>query len=338
MLLCVPGVGGDSGPGGRAALLVGIPTAQYLYRNESNADRDMMLIVVQLAEIFGSNREWRLLQLVDNVMPSVQGTELGIRFLRIREELLKVEQGLRPVQLHPAEVAQVHMFDLRRPVGVCAGLLPDTAKASGFVVTTPTPRLLRYFCERLKHRGELDGIWRRDQVAETGAALVIDPKHTTVAVALAKSGNVRSLLARKHVLWPIYVDDAADATALWNQLMAAFDTALDHHLVVTFGMPPGTKVPEGMTVLPAPRFTSQDISNWLGPIGQTVPLDRSDIELWASVITVGCTGTPDDLRIEMVYEQLEMHSDLLTRNRNRDDLMSAVKDLAAWSLSEGSCA
>lgn len=101
-LLCVPFVA----EGGRDALLSGMPNL-FLYRNEEgNAFGDMVLLVAQLSEIFGANGEWRLLQLVDNALPSVGGTEVGWQLRKIRGELVEVQKGLRPVQVHPAEIAQ----------------------------------------------------------------------------------------------------------------------------------------------------------------------------------------------------------------------------------------
>ena len=329
-LLCVPSVAGG-GQAGRDALLSGMPNL-FLYRNDAGSARgDVMLLVAQLSEIFGANGEWRLLQLVDNALPLVQGTEAGTELLKIREELLEAQKGLRPVLVHPSEVAQVHLFDLRQPVYICIGKLLDVVKASGFVITTPIPRLLGYFCDSLKQRGAREGLWGRDEVAATGPPAVIDPIHTTVAVAASKSDKVRSLLVRKHVLWPIYVDDAADAAALWQQLEGAFEDTLGHHLVIAFGMPADANAPPGMIRL-APKFTSKDISNWVTAIGEKFTWREKEIGWWAKLILMNCLGNPDDLPAEMVYEQLERHCALVVQNRNPDDLMNALKDLETWSF------
>jgi hypothetical protein len=324
VLMSVPG--GDD-PAARAAfLLAGIPH-DYFTRNPANLFGDVMLLVSQVEEIFGAKGDWCLLQLVDNALPAVCGTELGKRLQQIRAELVEVEKGLRPVQAHPAEVAQLHLFDLRRPVFTCMGLLPLDAKVSGFVVTTPTPKLLSYFCDSLKLRGA-EYIWSRDEVATTGTPQVIDPKYTPVTVVVNKSDKVRSLLAKKHVIWPIYVSDATDAVAVWRKLDRAFEKTLERHLVIVFGMPTGADVPPGMVLLPAPKFTSKDISNWVGDIGKALTWHETVTERWASVILVGCAGNADDdLPIEMVYEQLELHCRCITQNRNPHDLMNALEDL-----------
>jgi hypothetical protein len=325
-LLRVPGVAGAS-RAGRDALLSGLPHL-FLYRNEEgNARGDVTLLVAQLSEIFGANGEWRLLQLINNALPMVHGAEVGTELIAIRDQLLEVQRGLRPVPVHPAEVAQVHLFDLRKPVCVCIGKLPDVAKTSGFVITTPISRLLRYFCESLKQRGASDGIWGRDQVAAPGAPVVIDPRYTTVAAVASRSDNFRRVLAHKHVLWPIYVDNAADAAALWEQLEGAFNEQLEHHLVITFGMPEGADPPPGMTMLPAPTFTTQDICNWVSAIGKALPWPENKIDWWARLILMNCVGNGENLPVEMVYEQLERHCGLITQYRNPDDLMNALEDL-----------
>ena len=82
-----------------------------------------------------------------------------------------------------------------------------------------------------------------------------------------------------------------------------------------------------MTMLPAPTFTSQDVSNWVSAIGKTLPWPEQKIDWWAKLILVNCVGNREDLPIEMVYEQLERHYGLITQYRNPDDLMNALKDL-----------
>lgn len=325
-LQCVPSVAGG-GRAGRDVLLRGMPNV-FLYRNESgNVHADIALLVTQSLDVFGEDGEWCLLQLVDNALPQVRGTEIGTKLLRIRQQLLEVQKGLWRVPVHPAELAQVHLFDLRKTVGICIWSLPDVPRASGFVVTTPTSRLLRYFCDSLKQSGAAEGRWSRDEVVMTGPPTVIDPRYSPVAAVVSKSDKFRSLLSEKHVIWPIYVDDAAEAAALWRQLEGAFEKTLEHHLVITFGMPAGTDVPPGMTMLPAPKFTSRDISNWLAAIGKTLTWRDEEIDWWAQLILVHCAGNPDDLPIEMVYDQLEHHCGLIAQYRNPKDLMKALRIL-----------
>ena len=261
-LLSVPSVAGG-GRAGRDVLLRGMPSV-FLYRNESgNVHADVALLVTQSLDVFGEGGEWCLLQLVDNALPQVQGTEVGMKLLKIRRQLLEVQKGHWRVPAHPAEVARLHRFDLRIPVGICIWSLPDVPKVSGFVVTTPTPRLLGYFCDSLKQSGEDERrCWVRDEAAATGTPMVIDPKHTTVAVVVNKSDKVRSLLAGKHVLWPIYVDHAADAAALWRQLEGAFEKTLEHHLVITFGCRRVPEVPPGMT-----RYRHRNLPGRISRIG-----------------------------------------------------------------------
>ncbi|MFC9356445.1 hypothetical protein ACFTZB_07655 [Rhodococcus sp. NPDC057014] len=327
-LMDVPLVGLDDNDKGRTALLAGIPGAVYFSRNAGNSRGDVMLLVLQSEEAFGPKGEWRLLKIIDNALDTVEGTELGLELRAIRQQLLRlVEEDIQPVKLHPADVAAVHLFDLRQPVLMCLGQLPIEAGTTGFVVNTPTPRLLAYFCDSVKQRGAGYGTWSRNDVATTGPPLVIDPKHTTAAVVLSKIDKVRSLLAKKHVLWSMYLEDAAEADAVWGDLATAFSDTLDHHLVITFGMPADTPVPASMVLLPAPKFTSRDISNWVREIGTTLAWRDSVVEQWASVILVDYAGNPHDWPIELVYERLEYHRDLVTHHRTSDELLGALRDL-----------
>jgi len=326
-LMDVPLVGLDDNDKGRTALLGGIPNAAFFTRNSGNSRGDVMLLLLQLEENFSRTGEWRLLQIIDNALGTVEGTELGVDLHAIRDQLLLVEQGNRAVRPHLAEVAQVHLFDLRQPVFMCIGQLPTDPGTSGFAVNTPTPRLLAYFCESLKQRGADNRTWSRNDVLTKGPPLVIDPKHTSAAVVRSKIDKVRSLLATKHVLWPMYIEDAGDAAAVWADLAAAFTGALDHHLMVTFGLPAGMDPPPGMVRLPAPKFTSRDVSNWVGDIGTTMNWQHSVTQEWASVILVDYAGSPDDLPIELVYEWLEFHRGLITQHQTADELLEVLRDL-----------
>jgi hypothetical protein len=327
-LLRVPVANGDGGYLGRTSLLGGIPHSA-IQRNRANAETDTRLIVNYLEESFGPYGEWRLLEFLDAAVATVPGAKLETELRQIRAELLAAKERHWPARRQPAELGQIHNFDLRLPVRFCTVSLMDRGcQVSGFVINTPTHRLLRYFCERLRQHGESEELWRRDQVAEPKPALVINPMHTPVPLAPGKLDEVRARLAWQHVIWPIYVTSPDDARVLWQQLAAAFGAACDHHLVVTFGMPAGAEVPAGMTVLPEPRFTRKDIADWINPIGAAVPLDTRDVERWASVIEQGCAAISEALPIEIVYEQLELHYGLLTRNRHPTTLMLAVNDLA----------
>ena len=172
---------------GRTTLLGGIPKVGYLTRNLENDLGDVMVLVLQLEETFGPKREWRLLQLIDNAAADVQGTDLGNRLAEIRRALL---EAARPRSFKAAETAQVHLFDLRQPVLMCAAQLPRSGGISGFVVPAATPRLLRYFCDSLQRRGAEYGAWTRERVAATGSPLVIGPLQTAVSVALAHAKKV----------------------------------------------------------------------------------------------------------------------------------------------------
>lgn len=323
-LMDVPLVGQDDNAAGRTALLGGIPNTAYFTRNIGNSRGDVMLLVLQSEENFGPAGEWRLLQIIDNALDTVAGTDLGRDLHTIREQLELVARGARRVKLLPTEVFQVHLFDLRQPVMTCIGQLPTGPGTTGFAVNTPTPTLLKYFCDSLRQRGDEYRAWSRTDVAPTGPPLVIDPKHTTATLVLDKIDRVRSLLAKKHILWPMYIEDAAEAAAVWGSLAAAFSGPLDHHLVITFGLPAGTAVPPSMVPLPAPRFTSQDISSWLSDIGTTLAWQQSVIRQWAEAILVGCAGNPDDLPIELVYRQLEFHQNLVAQHSTPEELLDAL--------------
>src|SRR5262249_48177046 len=144
---------------------------------------DVTVLVTQLEEIYGPNREWRLLQFIDNVASSIPNTELQTNLLSIRVQL---QTTGRPSKLNPAETAQVHMFDLRQPVMMCVGQLPRDGGVSGFVVPGATPMLLKNFCESLRHRGEQYAAWTRDRVVQPYAPKVIGPSalETPVSVAI----------------------------------------------------------------------------------------------------------------------------------------------------------
>ena len=324
-LMRVPLVGIEGEGSGRTALLIGIPQAAYFSRNEQNARGDLMILVAQLEESFGPGGEWRLLQLIENAVPTVRGTELQGELLTIRRALEDAQSGITPRRVHPAEVAQLHLFDLRRPVLMCISMLPVQPAVSGFVVPSRTARLLRYLCESVRYRGADLRTWGRDEVAPNRPPLEVDPLHTTAALAAEKALKVRDLLARKHVIWAAHVAQEEDAAALWQGIAAGFANAPPRHLVVIFGMPDATRAPTGMTQLPAPAFTRIDVAHWVTDIARQLDWQEAIIQRWAAMIVTGYAE--DDLPVDELYERLEYHRDLLTSNRTQDALGQALDEL-----------
>ena len=134
-------------------------------------------------------------QLVDNALPQVQGTEVGMKLLKIRRQLLEVQKGLWRVPAHPGEVAHftVRPADTGRYLHLVAPGCSEGLGVRGYHPHSPAPRL---FLRQLEAEGEDERrCWVRDEAAATGTPMVIDPKHTTVAVVVNKSDKVRSLLA-----------------------------------------------------------------------------------------------------------------------------------------------
>ena len=326
-LMRVPLLGEGATAVGRTALLAGIPQVQAFSRNPENARGDVTILVLQLEDNFGPQGEWRLLQFLDTAARSVLGTQSGQDLQDIRLELERVRLGTRVSVVHPAEVAQVHLFDLRRPVLTCIGMLPPQAAVSGFVLPSPTPRLMGYFCESLKHRGVDQGAWSRDQVAPTRPALEIDPRHTPVAAAVASALKMSPLLARKHVIWPAYVRTQGDADVFWQGVSGGYARPVDRHLVVIFGMPPGVAAPRGMFALPAPQFSQRDVASWVGDIARVMAWQEAVVQRWAGVIITGFGADQNDLPIDGVYDRLEYHRGLLADIKTQEALMQALDDL-----------
>src|SRR5262249_55401605 len=104
------------------------------------------------------------------------------------------------------------------PIFTCLGLLlePAAPAVSGFVVPTPIPRLVRCFCDSLKQHGQQMKLWAREEVADPGATVKIDTVFNPVASVVRRLDGIQSLLARQHVLWPLYVGDPDDAKDLWE--------------------------------------------------------------------------------------------------------------------------
>ena len=214
-LMRVPAIMGD-GAEGRDALLLGIPLPYFL-RDRANAQTDLMLIVGLLENTFALNGEWYLIQLVENALIGV-----ARELLAIQARLAQALERARQARLQPADVAQVHLFDLAPPANVSAlhllQSLPGTTQ--GFVLTTSSPKLLGYFCERLKRRGVEMEVWARGEVAPVMQPVVVGDLYLSVAVAIEKARGHRTLLVKKHVIWPVYLREPTDALALWQGIQA----------------------------------------------------------------------------------------------------------------------
>lgn len=330
-LLRVPLAGGDDPVGRTAALLVNIPNAGVMNRNPRNARGDVILIVAQLEESYDASGNLYLVKVLETVAPDEttdgpgEGTELDRELRELKVELRRWVKGSRPKRLALDEVGQLHLFDLRRPVLTCLGTLD--ARVQGFVLPTPTPRLLRYFCESLRHRGAEQKVWERDHVTTSGAPLVIGPRYATAAFAIERAAKARSILATKDLIWAVHVPDAQDAQALWAGVAAAYREPPGQRFVVVFGMPPGAATPGEMVALPAPIFTERDISSWLDDIVKASSWTEAVLPRWTRAIVACCPGRPDDLPIDVVYEQLEYHRGLLADCHTEEMLSQRLAEI-----------
>lgn len=308
---------------GRSTLLAGLSIGPLFFRDDANDEKDLRLIVSQLEERLFDYSDPRLVQLIDNVIGTVRGTELGTTLLSIRTT---VEELRGRVRTRTAETGQVHLFDLRSLVLRCISHLPDCrGGVFGFVVPAATPRLLRYFCDSLRYRGEKSEYWQRNQVAPPNDVLVVAPMYMSVAGAIERLKKAGPLLAQKHVLWPAYVESEADAAALWQGAAAAFKDPLKC-LVIVFGTPEKTGPPAGMIPLPSPRFMKDDVSSWMTDIVKAKSWREVVIERSTRVIAMGAVGE-DSLPIDLTYTRLERYHGLLNEHDTDDAMLEALDAL-----------
>ena len=325
--------------GDRVALLAGIPTAAFLLRNHANASGDLSVLIEQLADSYSESGEWRLLRFVGNALPAIRGSDAGRDLESLRARMLEFREEARSREDHPAEVAQVHLFDLRKTVAQCAASLIDAKGLRGFVVATPTPRLMPKLGESLKFRGASPAIsiWGRGEVA-LPTPIRIDVRHTAVSDALKTGLSLSPTLTRKHVIWAVYIEDLADAQQLWIGLQAGFAQATPNRMVVIFGVPakslapaaaPGDLVPRGMEALPPPCFTEEDVLRWVARITKAQQWPDDFTRRWTAVIVKGYNADPESLPIEELYQRLDRHAVLVARNRDFDALRKELDELDA---------
>jgi hypothetical protein len=307
----------------RDALLAGIPLP-HLRRDPANAQNDVMLLVWQLEQVFGLAGEWYLRQLVDNARLGIEGTELGHELVRLGQELAHELQAARQALVRPDDVAQVHLFDLTQPTNVCVlHLLQMPGPGlSGFMLATPTDKLLRYFCERLKRRGSDLEVWRREAVAPVVRPLMIDPVHTKVEDAIEWISRRRSVLEKRIVIAGVYLRENADAEALWRGVSAHFEGALENHLIVVFGMQEAA-APPGMQGLPPPTFSPNDLSDWVRAIVRTAAWEEALVDRWTRVIIERRREEPV---IGWIYDELEEHVKLLKKDQSQAEFVRELDD------------
>lgn len=320
----MPGIHNGGSVDRATTLLSGFTHVGWISRNEADAQGDVLLIVNQLAETYRREGEWDLLRMIDNAIAKIDGTELAGELAVIRAELERFEAGQRPARLHPSEVAQIHLFDLVLPAINCVGMLPSTCTASAFVVFTPTSALLPHFCESVRHRGTEYNRWTRAEVGAVGSTILVGPPYADVDEALSKAAKLSRHLTRQHVIFPVFAPDPDDVEAIWQGIGEGHARAGDHHFIVAFGMPPGSVVPAGVTPLPEPRFTTEDVRRWVNDIGQSHAWQQPVITRWTDVILREVRSGDGDLDVGRVYDTLGRHCGLVQLNRTPEELLNAL--------------
>jgi len=271
---------------------------------------------------------------IENARSRAAPTELAHELSAIGDELERGLEESRKKPPNPADMAQFHLFDLRKLVLQCLCLLPEDARISGFLLSTPTRHLLQYFCESLKHRAVQQAYWKGEQVHVASVPLSVELPHTPLDVAYAKACKHRARLQTKIVVCSVFVQDAADAEALWARLRAEFPRELANPFVVVFGMPNPVRPPAGLALLPCPTFTQKDVRDWVAPIVESLKWQKELTERWTRAIVAEYVARETDLPIEWTYEQLAFHREMLTCNRTE----SAFNERLVELIGDWSCA
>jgi hypothetical protein len=305
--------------GGRTALLASMPSP--LLRDNNNTLVDLQLLLSQLEVSFEIMGDWRLIIFIKNATNAVEGTELAKKLRRLLIELENVLAESRKKKVNPSEIAQPYLFDLKQPVMHCLAHLSDP-KMCGFVLPAATSHPLRPFCDRLKHNAVQTDQWKRDQVFTAGIPLKIDPLHTSVDLAFRRACELKVKVKsqNKIVIWPVYIQDSADALELWSRLKDEFGAEISRSFIAVFGMPPGISLPDGLLLLPAPNFKIKDVKDWISPIVESLEWRETLADRWTRIIVaecrpLNCVNQDDDLLIDRMYEQLEYHRELLTQHQ-----------------------
>ncbi|WP_127507280.1 hypothetical protein [Actinoplanes solisilvae] len=309
---------------GRDGMIRDFAPTPLMLRERSSTRADIELIVGSLQVSYDGPR-WDLLELIERVLPTAGASERAAELRRIRSGLTAYDRVRRPPPVHPSEVAQVHLFDLKRPVFVCAGSLPMPCRASVFVLATPTPKLLNYFCESLKQRGTEYPGWRREEVAPCRPALIVHPLHTSADLVVERLKRIAPELDRHHVILAIHATEPDDVTKIREGIAAIFPGTYPHHFVAVLGVPPGTAPPADVVMLPDPKFTVADVQAWVEGIGNAMALPRDSMIRWADVILADLIeDRQSGLPIVKVYERLDFHYGVIQEHRTEAELKRAL--------------
>jgi hypothetical protein len=321
LLAQVPAMAGHAG---RTAALPEIAGPQCP-RDPYNSATDLKMIVTFLWGKYDASMRWALLLFLDNVLPNVEGMTLGndLRFFhaQLAEQLNKrIKAAAVPFYADP------DYFDLRPLIRQCATQIMDRTGLSVFVIPTSSRRLLRHFCERLKFFGAQISYWKHGAISWSGQTILVEPLHTTVERALEVAKSKRAQLATKHVLLAIYLNETADATALWNGLQQHFGaTAFDNHLIVIFGMPADQAPPAGIFALQSPQFTRRDVEQWVDDLATSEEWLKAVAKRWIEVIVSNFPA--GNLPIDHFYDQLDAHCKLLNQNQTEYSFTCRLTEL-----------
>jgi hypothetical protein len=302
-LLRVPGA--DEKPG-RDTLLIGIQCESFT-RHAGNPTVDVQLIIARLENA---------VRLEDD------------RWYQLEDMWVETHRK----QQNPAYLAQPYLFDLREPVKNCLFSLPSDPGLYGFVLPTPTDRLLQHFSNKLRHRGIEINSWARKDV-EIAFPCMIDVRHTSVEDALSLAKKRKRQLEEQTVVWAVFMQDVGDARALWERLAQEFSGKLAKHFIVVFGLPPNvlarrTKPPKAMFLLPQPKCTAKDVSDWVGSIINGLKWQEASlIERWSRVIMTGNIESQEGLLLERLFDRLEYHRNQLTEHPTEEAFKKRLIEL-----------
>jgi hypothetical protein len=315
-LLEVPGM---EHPRTRWAFFAHAPGAAYFTRTPDNQRLDLRYIIRQLEWNHDADGEWVLPRIIAKIEGDFAGSGRARDLASVRQKILHA-RAARP---RPGDLTVLHLFDLKPTIAMWIDLQPKEPALSGFVVQTGAECLLEYLSDSVKENG-VHRFWTKGK-AVVSRPFLLHPVHTPIESVKEETAKLRDLFDTKSVIWAAYAREAADAGSLWRALRDLVPPQLEHHFVALFGMPPGECPPDGLTALPAPRFTRRHLCEWVEAIAHARKWTPAAVERWTAAIVKGFEDCAAELPVEKVYDRLKRHVEAVTRDREEDEFMQSLQ-------------
>jgi Effector-associated domain 1 len=203
----------------------------------------------------------------------------------------------------PLQLSSLHHFDLTDVIDKCLPRIHQKSGLSGFTVTCPCDRLVKFLIDRIKEEMGLRCGEARASIINTIDGL------RSVPSSLTRIRKMRPALSAQNIVCGVVVAHDEAVAELWREVERELGSHNERRFVLIAMAREAITPPPGMQSLPSPVFHEHHRDRWWREVGRMLGWD--DLQLCEMLRADSSQGHGGELDMDLVYDDLEYAIDLI---------------------------